>query len=337
MTTRQQKIVDYIQQHGTVKSGELQQYFWIERTVLYRDLQKLIKLWVIVSMSKWSYSYRESAKKYLEIPYFSRPEKKYTPNFLKSYSPNETYFLSKQQRNILYKATEYLHISTDHYKTNKRIVENALIDLSYSSSNLEGNTYSYLDTEVLVKYHEVAKNQSKEDTKMILNHKEAIEYLLHYKHELEYRPKTFFEIHILLGRELLKAEELWVIRNGLVKIGWSSYTPIDNNYELEEEFTLFLDKLNNIQDPFEQSIFILVFIPYFQLFRDINKRTSRILCNLPLLKHNLPLLSLLQVQSRTYIDAILAIYELHDVRLMADLYTDNYILNMDRYVPGRVR
>lgn len=65
---------------------------------------------------------------------------------------------------------------------------------------------------------------------------------------------------------------------------------------------------------------------------DINKRTSRMMCNLPLFKHNLPLMSLLQAEKQEYITAVLAIYELNDPSLMAELYTNNYLLNMDRYI-----
>jgi Fic family protein len=93
-----------------------------------------------------------------------------------------------------------------------------------------------------------------------------------------------------------------------------------------------LEKLNEIQNPFEQSLFMLVFIPYFQIFLDINKRTSRMSSNLPLLKHNLPLISLLAVEKRTYINAILAVYELNDVSLLRDMFVENYLLNMKRYI-----
>lgn len=117
-----------------------------------------------------------------------------------------------------------------------------------------------------------------------------------------------------------------------MEIGASAYTPLDNAFQLQEQFDLFLDKLNAIKNPFEQSLFILIFIPYFQLFLDINKRTSRMSANLPLLKNHLPLISLLAVDKRTYINAILAIYELNDTSLMADIFVGNYLLNMKRYI-----
>lgn len=110
------------------------------------------------------------------------------------------------------------------------------------------------------------------------------------------------------------------------------YLPFDNRYQLEEQFEIFLEKLNAINDPFEQSLFILVFIPYFQIFLDINKRTSRMSANLPLLKKNLPLISLLAVEKRDYITAILSVYELNNVSLLADIFVSNYLLNMKRYI-----
>jgi Fic family protein len=100
---------------------------------------------------------------------------------------------------------------------------------------------------------------------------------------------------------------------------------------LEEEFALFIQKLNMIEDPFEQSLFILVFLPYFQLFMDVNKRIARMASNLPLLKHNLPLISLLDVERKKFITAILAIYELNDVSLLSEIFVQNYLLNVERY------
>jgi len=134
-----------------------------------------------------------------------------------------------------------------------------------------------------------------------------------------------------LWEKLLLKEELGTIRNKLVEIWWSTYKPLDNKFQLEEEFEKFLEKLNKIKNPFEQSLFIMVFIPYFQLFLDINKRTSRIVWNLPLIKHNLPVLSLIQLEKKKYILAILAIYELNDTSLMQNLWVENYLLNLQRY------
>jgi Fic family protein len=117
-----------------------------------------------------------------------------------------------------------------------------------------------------------------------------------------------------------------------VQIGRSRYTPIDIPSILESEFDIFLAKLRQIESPLEQSLFILVFVPYFQAFIDINKRTSRLGANIPLIASGLPPLSFLEMRERDYIDAILAIYELNDTSLMAHVFAENYVLNMRRYM-----
>ena len=150
-----------------------------------------------------------------------------------------------------------------------------LIDLSYASSYLEGNTYSYLDTEILIKYNEIKKEKARWETHWITKKRLNIWFI--YKKELDFIKKIFLEIHTLLGDKLLSQNELWVIRNHSVEIWWSSYQPLDNKFQLGQEFEIFLEKLNKIKNPFEQSLFIMVFIPYFQLFSDVSKRVSRII------------------------------------------------------------
>ncbi|MDR0861010.1 MAG: Fic family protein [Candidatus Peribacteria bacterium] len=155
--------------------------------------------------------------------------------------------------------------------------------------------------------------------------------MVYYKKELPFSAQTVFEIHTLLGEKLLPKEQLGVVRNKIVEIGASTYTPLDNQHQLREEFDQFLKKLNAIHDPFEQSLFCLVFLSYFQLFMDGNKRVSRMIANLVLLKYNLPLISFLAVERKTFITAILAVYELNDVSLLSQIFVDNYLLNIERY------
>lgn len=323
------KKTSYIQ----IKENFLQ----INESTIVRNLSKLlkdekIKKEKVGRNTFYKYIPVNFALEYIQTPFFEREKKNYNFDFLANYKPNETSFFTKEQLKILNESISNLDISTDFYINNKRLLEITLIDLSFASSYLEWNTYDYLDTEILIKYNEIAKQKSLDDTQMILNHKKCIEYMLYYKKELPYSKQTFFEIHTLLWEKLLPKENLWVIRNKIVEIWASTYSPLDNKFQLEEQFEVFLNKLNQIKNPFEQSLFILVFIPYFQIFLDINKRTSRMSSNLPLLKNNLPLISLLAVQKRNYINAILTIYELNDVSLMRNLFVDNYLLNMKRYI-----
>lgn len=325
-------ILNLFKQKEIIKVSDILSVLNIERTTIYRDFKELILNNKIEEVSKWKYKLKSNIIDYLNIPFFEREKKYYNFDFLANYKPNETSFFTKEHINTLNNTIKNIDINTDFYLNNKRLLEITLIDLSFASSYLEWNTYDYLDTEILIKYNEIAKEKSQDDTQMILNHKKCIEYMVYYKKDLPYSKQTFFEIHTLLWEKLLPKESLWIIRNRMVEIWASTYLPLDNKFQLEEQFEIFLNKLNQIKNPFEQSLFILVFIPYFQIFLDINKRTSRMSSNIPLLKNNLPLISLLAIKKRDYINAILAIYELNDVSLMRDLFVNNYILNMKRYI-----
>lgn len=331
---RIQKILELFEKEKILKTANVLSFFdnKIERTTIYRDLKELIKEKKIKEISKWKYEFKINPIKYLWQAYFEREVRKYNFDFLKNYIPNKTSFLWESYKKIEKEYENFNKLTTYDYLKNIRWIENLLIDLSYASSKLEWNTYSYLDTEVLVKYNEKAEWKTKEETQMILNHKNIIKYLVDFRKELNFENKTFFEIHQILWKWLLFEDYLWKIRDSEVKIGGSTYIPLDDTFVLKGEFELFLKKLNQIKNPFEQSLFILIFIPYFQIFMDINKRTSRISANIPLIKNWLAPISLLQVKERDYILAILAIYELNDTSLMRDIFVNNYLLNLKRYI-----
>lgn len=329
---RLQFILNLLEKQETIKVSDILEVLKIDRTTVYRDFKELIKEWKVFEISKWIYKKSLNILEYLNKPFFERETKSYNFEFLANYIPNHTSFLWEKYEIL---KTQYLDkqiLSSYDYKQNLRAIENLLIDLSFSSSKLEWNTYSYLDTEILIKYNNSAEWKTKFETQMILNHKNAIKYIIDNKKEIQVSEAELQNIHILLWKWLLTEDYLWKIRNSEVTIWGSSYKPLDNHFQLEEQFQIFLEKLNEIKNPFEQSLFILVFIPYFQIFMDINKRVSRISCNIPLIKKWLIPFSFLQINDRDYITAILAIYELNDVSLLRDIFVENYLLNMKRYI-----
>ena len=114
-------------------------------------------------------------------------------------------------------------------------------------------------------------------------------------------------------------------------ITFSSYRPLEDQYEIEEEFDILITKAAQVTDPFEQSFFLLVHIPYLQAFDDINKRTSRIASNVPLLKANLAPMSFLTMDDGGYIDGLIGIYELNNVALLREVYIDAYTASAENY------
>ena len=266
-------------------------------------------------------------------PIFTRKPVSYNRDWIDVYAPNQTFYLSTQQRNQLAKAgnrtlvKEVQPAGTYSRKTLNRL----LIDLSYNSSRLEGNTYSKLDTEKLLLQGLNQTDKLDAERVMILNHKDAIEYLVRNDERLGVSYKTICTIHYLLSDSLLPTQDLGKVRNQGVRIGHSVYCPLEDKRRLEANLQVIITKAEQIIDPYEQSLFLLVHIAYLQPFKDINKRTSRISANIPLVKSNVVPLSFNEINQQDYISAMLSVYELNQVSPMVDLYCFSYLRTCHAY------
>ncbi|CAN5288974.1 hypothetical protein BH09SUM1_BH09SUM1_23730 [soil metagenome] len=266
-----------------------------------------------------------AALEYLRRPVKDRQPVGYNRELLELYRPNETYYLPSAVRKRLAEMGRSEDIGRPAGTHARRIMERLLIDLSWNSSRLEGNTYSILDTERLLKLGEEAAGQSRENTIMLLNHKEAIKMLVEDADMIGFNRRTIFSLHGLLASGLMKNESgVGQIRRVPVYIGASSYTPTHFPQVLDECLNLILSKAAAIDDPFEQSLFALAHIAYLQPFEDVNKRTSRLMANIPLVRGNLCPLAFEGIQEREYVNAILALYELNDIRLLRDVFIWTY-------------
>lgn len=256
----------------------------------------------------------------------------YNYDFLESYIPNKTFLLSIDDRRKLQQISRNVG-ETAHAETFMGdILERLLIDLSWSSSKLEGNTYSLLETEHLLRKNTPASDKEQIETQMILNHKEAIDFLIRNIQELELNWYSLRNIHALLSDGLLQNPTMeGQLRPTAVGIDGSSYIPINVPQILQEQVDLFLHKVKHIENPFEQSFFILVFVPYLQPFIDLNKRTSRVFCNIPFLKNNLSPLSFNEVERSDYIQAIIHIYEQNDTSFLRGIFMNSYLQTSQRY------
>ena len=171
---------------------------------------------------------------------------------------------------------------------------------------------------------------------MILNHKTAIELLVENIAVIGFNRYTLMNLHSALSENLLPnlADE-GRIRQHAVDIGKSVYRPLSAPRQIDEMFDVLLDKANQIADPFEQSFFVMVHLPYLQPFADINKRTSRLAANLPLFRTNLCPLTFLGVPEHAYSRAMIGLYELTRVELLRDLYVWAYERSTQEYLAVR--
>ena len=215
----------------------------------------------------------------------------------------------------------------------RAILNRLLIDLSWASSHLEGNTYSRLDTRELIEHGTAARGKGTIETQMILNHKTAIELLVENTDRQEFNRYMLMNLHSALAENLLPnpADE-GRIRQHVVDIGKSVYRPLSTPQQIEDALELLLAKTNQIEDPFEQSFFMMVHLPYLQPFADINKRTSRLAANFPLFRANLCPLTFLDVPEQAYSRATLGVYEMTRVELLRDLYVWAYERSTQEYL-----
>lgn len=270
----------------------------------------------------------------------SRPQTERTPTgyrrgFLSSYRPNVTAYLAEAERRHL---TAIGITGSDQPAGTyaRQILSRLLIDLSWNSSRLEGNTYSLLDTLVLLERGESAEGKTAKETQMILNHKEAIEYLVDDVNEAGFNRHTILNLHALLSNNLLPDPMMQGrLRRNIVGIGGSVYTPLSTPAVIEECFAELLAKADAIEDPFEQSFFVSIHLPYLQAFEDVNKRVSRLAANIPFFQRNLSPVSFIDVSEDAYVQGMLGVYELNRTELARDVFIWSYERSARRYAAIR--
>jgi Fic family protein len=278
----------------------------------------------------------EKIREYLQQPSGVRKAVGYNRQFLDSYRPNTTFYLSSKERAHLAEVgnTKAGIEAAGTYA--KQILNRFLIDLSWNSSRLEGNTYSLLDTRRLIEFGEEAQGGNRMEAQMILNHKEAIAFLVSAAEEIGFNRYTILNLHGILAQNLLADEAAaGRLRRIAVGIEKSAFHPLEVPQLIEECFNQVLATAQAIHDPFEQALFAMVQLPYLQPFDDVNKRVSRLAANIPFIKGNLSPLSFTDVPRSTYTEAILGVYELNKVDLLKDVFIWAYERSAERYAAVR--
>ncbi|MCP4200269.1 MAG: Fic family protein [bacterium] len=266
-------------------------------------------------------------------PLMKRKPVGYQRSFLEEYEPGVTFYLSKSLR-VQFHEMGRTSVGERPAGTYARgILNRLLIDLSWASSRLEGNTYNRLDTQNLIEFGQAAEGKDIQETQMILNHKAAIEMLIEEADQIGFNPFTFRNLHAILSENLLHDEDACGrLRRRAVDISGSAFHPLAMPQVLEDCFLLLLQKASAIPDPFEQTFFVMVQLPYLQPFEDVNKRVSRLGANIPLIRNNLCPLSFIDVPEQAYIDGTLAVYEFNQVDLLRDVFSWAYERSCQRYL-----
>jgi Fic family protein len=276
-------------------------------------------------------------QRYVNQPRHMRRPVGYQTAFLDAYRVNETAYLPHALRDELrsmgsapLKAAQNQPAPAGTFA--KDILNRLLIDLSWASSQLEGNTYSRLDTERLIEHGQAAEGKDAFETQMILNHKQAIEYLVLAPENAQVTSTTLITLHAFLSDGLMRdPAAVGRLRRRPVEISASVYLPLALPQRVEDVFGQVVRTAAQIEDPFEQAFFLMVHLPYLQPFEDVNKRVSRLAANIPLIRHNLCPLSFIDVSQTMYVQATLGVYELNQVDLLRDVFVRAYERSCQQY------
>lgn len=264
----------------------------------------------------------------LSVPLAAREPCTYDRGFVDSYEPNKSFLLPEKL------AQDLAHLGGMQGQQPagtyiRKVLEQVLIDLSWSSSRLEGNTYSLLATQELFKS---GISSGDIDAVMLLNHKSAIEFLAESAPAVGLTPALVRNLHAVLMRDLLPdTDALGTIRTKLVNISGTSYVPLQVPAVLQEMFEAIIVKARFIKNPVETAFFLWVNLAYLQPFEDGNKRVSRLTANIPLMLYNCAPLSFLDVDAVDYAQAMMGVYEQREVSMAVDLFEWTYRRSAKKY------
>ena len=211
----------------------------------------------------------------------------------------------------------------------RKEMERLGIDLSWKSSQIEGNTYSLLETEKLLKEKQTASGKTKEEAVMLLNHKDALDFILDnpdYLKQLNIR--RIEDIHSLLVKELDVDKG---IRKRRVGITGTNYRPLDNEFQIREALEDSCKLINAKENVFEKAILALVLLSYIQAFADGNKRTARITSNAILIANGYCPISFRTVDSIDYKKAMLVFYEQNNISAFKQIFIEQFAFAVEQY------
>jgi len=256
----------------------------------------------------------------------AHPPIKYSWEFLNRYRPNKTFYLDEETREELHRIG---NIKPRLCMYSKKFV----LDLSWNSSRLEGGTYSLLETErILNSRGSTFKNKDLEEITMIKNHREAINFLLESAKDIGVRNFMIYNLHALLSQNLIKdPKSCGQLRKTKVHILGSRYVPMIFPQMIQEAFERIISLAKQIKDPFEESFFLLVHLPYLQPFLDVNKRVSRLAANIPLLAKDLCPFTFVDVDRNNYTSSFIAVYEQNKIEPLKEVYVWGYKRSCARY------
>ena len=340
--TRKNKLLEIIRNNKGISSSSLLLALKedISLVTIKRDLQDIVRLGYISAVGAGrSLGYEITllgrlqnpldAKEYCQVEQDKRTE---------DVSFNFDIFGVEKTTLFTKKEMETLEESTKKYNKNKKNIsetvhkkelERFIIELSWKSSQIEGNTYSLLDTERLLKDGVFSSKNTKEESIMILNHKKAFDFVLkNIKHSKKITIAFIEDVHKILVKDLNVS---YGLRNRVVRITGSNYKPLGTVYQIKEGIQKMCEIINKITNPYEKGLITLALLSYIQPFEDGNKRTARLVTNAVLLASSLAPLSYRNVDEVLYKEAMLTFYETNSIFSIKKIFAEQYVFSCENY------
>ena len=251
-------------------------------------------------------------------------------NLIREQLPAVNLFTDEESAHLQSLQTEFrCHIDEMSDNEYRKEMERLGIDLSWKSSQIEGNTYSLLETERLLRESKTANGKTKEEAVMLLNHKDALRFILDNPDYLQILTVSHIEdIHQLLTKDLSVDRG---IRHRRVGITGTNYHPLDNEFQIRKAMHDMCDLINHKTDIFEKSLLALLLLSYIQAFSDGNKRTARITSNAILIANGYCPLSFRSVDSIDYKKAMLIFYEQNNLYAFKQIFIDQFEFAVKEY------
>ncbi len=339
-----ERILDFIKNNPVCSSQEILNGLSLKigTTTIKRYLQDLIQEELVIPTGKnkarkYSISLSYDVLRRIDIDdYFSKEiddrviQNTYNQNLIKE-SLHKVALFTHQEIETLNNQLQLFKSNTSKLTLEEysKEMERLAIDLSWKSSQIEGNTYTLLETELLLKEKQTASGRTKDEATMLLNHKEALDFILLQPNYINPLSVSRIEdIHSLLVKDLNISRN---IRNGRVGISGTNYKPLDNSFQIREALEDMCQLINSKGNVFEKALLALVLISYIQPFSDGNKRTARIISNAILINNQYCPISFRTVESIEYKKAMLVFYEQSNINPFKRVFMNQFEFAVNTY------
>ena len=343
-TTRKQEILQFIKSNHTSTSNEILNGINVDISIatLKRVLQDLVTEGLVITIGNLkSRKYQISPAYDIISPidvteYFKKEidERTIQTGFNQSIIRDTLYQInvfSNGELDLLNELQNRFKINTAKLSLSEynNELERLAIDLSWKSSQIEGNTYSLLETERLLKDKETAVGKTKSEATMLLNHKDSLDFIINNPNYINPLSVSNIEdIHSILIKDLDITRN---IRTGRVGISGTNYKPLDNEFQIKEALLEMCNIINSKTNVFEKALLTLVLISYIQPFADGNKRTARIISNAILLNNHYCPISFRTIDSIEYKKAMLIFYEQTNINPFKKVFIDQFEFAVNTY------